>query len=190
MATRQKIKPLNITAETMRVQAATEAARMRQSKKALRESLKPEAPQPDPAALVHRGMDNALSYLTTLAEDAKALGQDFEAYVIEQAKPTPSAKRDGLSPATESMKAFRTASEHYIVGKNGNPHCGDDVAKLFADIPRDQVVNVLLKALKLDSNPYSHLNPGQQSMNLRNKARGAIKNGFLKLDDIRASMGV
>ena len=187
MATRSKIKPLSINAEVVRVQAATEQARKHASKKALKESLKPEARQPDPTAEVVKGLGNALAYLTTMAEDAKATDTDFEAYVLAQLEPTESTKKDNLSPATYSMRALRTASEHYVTGKNGNPHCGDEIGKALADLPRDEVIRVLIKALKLESNPYSHLNPGQQSMNLRNKARGALKNGFIKIEDIMTS---
>ena len=42
--------------------------------------------------------------------------------------------------------------------------------------------------MKLHGNPYAHLNPGQQSMNLRNKARAQLKAGLLKLADVEAAL--
>jgi hypothetical protein len=37
------------------------------------------------------------------------------------------------------------------------------------------MVPLIMKVMGLTSNPYEHLNQGQQSMNLRNRLRGAIR---------------
>jgi len=89
------------------------------------------------------------------------------------------------------MLALVEASKHYVKGTNGNPHCADALAMVLDGLTREAVVTLLgdfLFANKVteSSNPYKHLNPGQQSMNLRNKTRGALKNGLIKSSDLNA----
>ena len=86
------------------------------------------------------------------------------------------------------MLALRTAVKKYVVAPNGQPCCGDDLAEICGAYPREAVVAGLVAALGLGSNPYLHLNPGQQSMNLRNKARTALKNGVVTADQIRTAL--
>ncbi len=201
MATRAKIKPVNLAPDSVKAQAATEAKRKRQSKAA----LKAEVAKHDPAELVKAARfleeqtkltdPDAIAareakkkaeheaYLQALREDAAALGRDPDEYIAEQTASVP--KTDGYCGP---MLALRAAAKGYVKGKNGNPHCGDDLATLLDGLTRDQVVGVLIIAMKLPGNPYPHLNPGQQSMNLRNKARGQLKNGLLKSDDIQGAI--
>jgi hypothetical protein len=93
------------------------------------------------------------------------------------------------------MLALRQAAKTYVTGKNGNPHCADDVATALDGLTREQVVECLGKLLKernvIDSvNPYKHLNPGQQSMNLRNRLRGALKAGTVSMTQVnKAAIG-
>jgi len=198
MATRAKIKPVNLAPDAVKAQAATEAKRKRQSKAALRETAKPTpiAERKAGQVKVEASLDAQViaareakkkveheAYLQALREDAAALGRDPDEYIAEQTVSVP--KTDGYCGP---MLALRSAAKGYVKGKNGNPHCGDDLASLLDGLTRDQVVGVLIIAMKLPGNPYPHLNPGQQSMNLRNKARGQLKNGLLKSEDIQAAI--
>jgi hypothetical protein len=191
MATRAKIKPVNLAPDAVKAQAATEAKRKRESKAKLREATTPAKPKPEPkpapvvdqTALAAKKAAEHEAYLQALREDAAALGRDPDEYIAEQL--VEPAKQTGY---VGPMLALRAAAKGYVKGKNGNPHCGDDLASLLDGLTRDQVVGVLIIAMKLPGNPYPHLNPGQQSMNLRNKARGQLKNGLLKSEDIQAAI--
>jgi hypothetical protein len=184
--TRQPIKALNKSAETIAVQAKAEKQRKAASKKALKEATAPKtpkAPKPEPAAKsadAKKAEHDA--YVQALRIDAEALGVDPDTYVAEQLADTP--KSGYVGP----MLALRTAVKKYVVAANGQPCCGDDLASICGAYPREAVVAGLVAALGLGSNPYLHLNPGQQSMNLRNKARTAIKSGVLSADQIRAAL--
>lgn len=79
--------------------------------------------------------------------------------------------RDPASP----MGALADASTRYTKGENGQLNNGDELAQALGKVPAAQVVGVVLQTLGLAENPYPHLNYGQQSMNLRNKLRGAIR---------------
>lgn len=66
----------------------------------------------------------------------------------------------------------------YQKAENGQPSCGDDLATKLGKLNPSEVIKACLIALDLPNNPYLHLNIGQQSMNLRNKLRGALKKGL------------
>lgn len=63
----------------------------------------------------------------------------------------------------------------YKKAVNGQPCCGDRVATLLGTLAPAQVIRACIVAMALPANPYTHLNVGQQSMNLRNKLRGCFK---------------
>ena len=180
--TRQPVKALNPSPETVAKAAKADADRKKASKKALRESLKPTKPVPqireksDEAKAAERA-----AYIAALRVDAEALGVDPDTYVAEQLAET----KTGY---TGPMLALRRAVVNYVKAPNGQPCCGDDLAQVCGQYTREQVVTGLLVALALPSNPYAHLNPGQQSMNLRNKARAALKGGALTISQIRAAL--
>lgn len=69
----------------------------------------------------------------------------------------------------------RMAEGAYQKAVNGQPCCGDRIATLLGSLAPAQVIQACIIAMALPSNPYSHLNVGQQSMNLRNKLRGCFK---------------
>ena len=180
--TRQPVKALNPSPETVAKAAKADADRKKASKKALRESLKPTKPVPqireksDEAKAAERA-----AYIAALRVDAEALGVDPDTYVAEQLAET----KTGY---TGPMLALRRAVVNYVKAPNGQPCCGDDLAQVCGQYTREQVVTGLLVALALPSNPYAHLNPGQQSMNLRNKARAALKGGALTISQIRQAL--
>lgn len=117
----------------------------------------------------------------------------FEQYLAQQGfteAGTPRAASAVAKPGSYQgpMLALRAAAKSYVTGKNGNPHCNDWLAELLSGLTREQVVACLIAAMKLPGNPYLQLNPGQQSMNLRNKARGMAKAGTLTQGDLIAAI--
>ena len=207
---RQPIKALNKTAETIVKNAQAEKTRKRESKKALRESLKPEQPakpvKPIAEKTAEQRQAEQEAYIAALRVDAEATWfaglseveqeevnngerhcpEEFvQDYINKQLDGTP---KESTAKYTGPMLALRDAAKHYVTGKNGNPHNNDALAQALDGLSREEVVTTLIKAMKLESNPYLHLNPGQQSMNLRNKARGQIKNGFLTIEEIKAAV--
>jgi hypothetical protein len=184
--TRQPVKALNKSAETIAMQAKVEKQRKAASKKALKAAttpkvVKPSKPEPIAKSADAKKAEHA-AYVAALRIDAEALGVDPDTYVAEQLTDTP--KSGYIGP----MLALRTAVKKYVVAPNGQPCCGDDLASICGAYPREAVVAGLVAALGLGSNPYLHLNPGQQSMNLRNKARTALKNGVVTADQIRTAL--
>lgn len=207
--TRAPIKAINKSTASVAAGAAADKARKAASKKALAESLKP-APKPKAAPKVktpEQAQAEQEAYVATLRVDAEStwyttLNAVEQAEVDSGERQCPevyvqayiTAQLGGVKTTkTEAsyfgpMLVLRDAAKHYVTGKNGNPHCNDAMAQLLDGLERPQVVEVLIAALKLGNNPYSHLNPGQQSMNLRNKARGQMKAGILKAEDIQAAI--
>lgn len=184
--TRQPVKALNKSAETIAAQAKAEKQRKAASKKALKEATAPKTPKtpkavPAPKTADVKAAEHA-AYVQALRVDAEALGVDPDTYVAEQLADAP--KSGYVGP----MLALRTAVKKYVVAPNGQPCCGDDLAEICGAYARGAVVAGLVAALGLGSNPYLHLNPGQQSMNLRNKARTALKSGIITADQIRAAL--
>ena len=86
------------------------------------------------------------------------------------------------------MLALVAARRTYVTATNGILCNGDELALLCGQHTREVVVKALIDALKLAGNPYLHLNPGQQSMNLRNKARRAYKDGMLTMAEVAAAL--
>jgi hypothetical protein len=120
-------------------------------------------------------------------------GEEFATYLAAQGFNPDGTPNTGL-PGTAKpryngpMLALRRAAVNYVKPANGNPCNGDELATLLGELPRERVVRVLLGALGLSHNPYVHLNPGQQSMNLRNKARHAVKDGLITLAVVRGAI--
>lgn len=119
-------------------------------------------------------------------------GEDFTAFLAEQglnADGTPLAPVDkSKTPYDGPMITLKTARKHYVKAANGIECNGDPLALVCGQFSREIVVKGLIAAMKLPNNPYSHLNPGQQSMNLRNKARAQIKAGMLQMSEVEAEL--
>lgn len=195
---RAPVKSLNQTSEQVARAAAADKARKTESRRALRaaaktsKSVTPPAAKPVAApAVVNRSTEN----LEAAKLEAVALGVSFEAACesmgIDPATGLPQVEDKSLEILGYSgpMLALRERSKagHYVKGTNGNPHCGDAVADALQVLSREMVVRVCIKLLNLEGNPYLHLNPGQQSMNLRNKLRHAVKNGFVSAETVRTT---
>lgn len=184
--TRQPVKALNKSAEVVAANAKAERDRKIASKKALKaattpKAVKPAKPEPIAKSAEKKAAEHA-AYVQALRIDAEALGVDPDTYVAEQLAETPKSGYFG------PMLALRKAVVKYVKAENGQPCCGDDLANLCGRYTREAVVAGLVVALALPGNPYAHLNPGQQSMNLRNKARAAIKNGHIQIAAIEAAL--
>jgi hypothetical protein len=85
------------------------------------------------------------------------------------------------------MTALRDRSKKglYTRQPNGQPACGDEIATILGVLTPAQVIRACITAMDLPGNPYLHLNIGQQSMNLRNKLRGAMKRGEFGMGVVR-----
>lgn len=186
---RAPVKTVNKTASAVAKNAAAEKARKAASKAALKaaaggsakdevlaENLQAHATRPEQERVSREAADHA-AYLQTLREDAAALGVDPEAYIAEQLAPV-------KTKYTGPMLALKTARKAYVKAANGIQCNGDNLAMLCGQYPRETVVKGLIQALGLPGNPYLSLNPGQQSMNLRNKARHALKAGLVTSDHV------
>ena len=186
---RAPVKTVNKTASAVAKNAAAEKARKAASKAALKaaaggsvkaevlaENLQAHAARPEQERVSREAADHA-AYLQTLREDAAALGVDPEAYIAEQLAPV-------KTKYTGPMLALKTARKAYVKAANGIQCNGDNLAMLCGQYPRETVVKGLIQALGLPGNPYLSLNPGQQSMNLRNKARHALKAGLVTSDHV------
>lgn len=201
MNKRQPVKSLNQSSEQVARAAAVDKARKVESKKALRASLKKtEVTESVVVASAEAAVQSLADTINTVhaanlaaaREEAQVLGVSFEA-ACESMGVDPVTGHPTASDSTPilgysgPMLALRERSKagHYVKGTNGNPHCGDVVADALQVLSRERVVEVCIKLLNLEGNPYLHLNPGQQSMNLRNKLRHAVKSGFVTVDAVR-----
>lgn len=186
---RAPVKALNQTPANIRKASEAERARKQASKKALHAALDAEktAKKPKPVIIeptaeelqMKRDTEYA-NYLKALREDAAALGVDPEAYITEQLKPV-------KTQYTGPMLALKSARKTYVKAANGIQCNGDNLATLCGLHTREETVAALIIALGLPGNPYTHLNPGQQSMNLRNKARHQVNTGALSFAQIEAA---
>jgi len=111
-------------------------------------------------------------------EDAETLGEELDSEEDDQTDEQADAdEEDEATGYQGSMIRLRErlAEGAYQKAPNGQPCCGDRVATLLGSLQPAQVIRACIVAMALPSNPYSHLNIGQQSMNLRNKLRGCFK---------------
>ncbi len=116
---------------------------------------------------------------------AAAKAQAAEARAVERAaaKAEREARLAELGPQGK-MSALRDAKKNYVKSATGQLRTQDDLADALDSVPPHNVIPLAISLLQLPENPYSRLNTGQQSMNLRNKLRGAIKRGQLTIADV------
>jgi hypothetical protein len=136
-----------------------------------------------------RADQDAANALATAKADAEATGVTLEAMLADMgidAEGRPVAL-DDKTRYQGPMLALVSARKAYVKAANGILCNGDQLANICGKHDRATTVKALIVALKLPGNPYLALNPGQQSMNLRNKARNALKNGVLTLAEVQAA---
>lgn len=75
------------------------------------------------------------------------------------------------------MLGLRTRSIEgkYVKALNGQPCCGDTLAEMLGSYAAQQVIRICAIALDIPADTYAHLNVGQQSMNMRNRLRAALR---------------
>lgn len=103
-------------------------------------------------------------------------GDDEEADEAEGEEEAES--RDIIDPKYRELYA-RTKS----VSGNRSYDKGDELAELLRGFSPDQVIELA----GLESNVWSHLNPGQRSMNARNNIRNQVKKGTMTMAFIRSN---
>jgi len=144
----------------------------------------------------------------TQASEAKLAEREAKLAEREAAKAAKAAEREAAKAARQAareaaraeraaklaelgerpkMLALRSAKERYVKAKNGFLRSDDDIARAFDGLAPDRTIAVCMNLLGLGANPYTHLNIGQQSMNLRNKLRTAVKRGVISIDAVRAA---
>lgn len=195
MATRQAPKALNKDARTIQANADADKARKAASKKALKEASKlvkdnalitTAEPKPEPAPEVDHSADN----LDAARIEAEATGMSFEEACDSMGidpktgKPVEPEKSRYSGP----MLALVAARRSYVKAANGIQCNGDEIATSLGNLSRPDVISACMSLLNLESNPYAHLNPGQQSMNLRNKLRHAVKSGKVDMVAVRIAV--
>jgi len=82
----------------------------------------------------------------------------------------------------------RLKAGKYQKAANGQPCCGDLIATIFGTLKPEDTIRACVIALGIGHNPYTHLNIGQQSMNLRNRVRNAYKRGEFGFGVIREAV--
>lgn len=117
------------------------------------------------------------------AEEAANLAREAEEMAREAAKPV-------IDGYVGPMLALRSRSKAgaYTKAANGQLCCADDVASILGALQPHDVIRACVIAMALPSNPYTHLNIGQQSMNLRNKLRGCLKRGEFGMGVLREAV--
>lgn len=181
-------------AEADKAKRAAKAQERKQTKAT--KSAPASTPAIDPAAVATKQQAEREAALKTMAEDygvfkAEWVGESgvpcpsFDEWMASQGyNPDGSVRVQDKATYQGSMLALVTARKHYVKAANGILCNGDLLATALGGLNRAQVIDVLVRALGLGSNPYTALNPGQQSMNLRNRARVSVRKGTLKLEDI------
>ena len=107
-------------------------------------------------------------------EDAEILGEELDDQEDDEVAEAEDDEEGGYAGPMLRLRE-RLAEGAYQKAPNGQPCCGDRVATLLGTLKPLQVIRACMIAMALPSNPYAHLNVGQQSMNLRNKLRGCFK---------------
>lgn len=102
--------------------------------------------------------------------------------------PTDAAPGLPISPMRGLRERLKAGA--YMKMPNGQPANGDEVATVLGNLEPLEVVKALMIAFDHKSNFYGHLNVGQQSMNYRNKFRGALKRGELGMGVLREAVEV
>lgn len=122
---------------------------------------------------------------------AKKAEQAEKAEARAKAKAERQARLEALAAEgknyTGSMLALadRVKQGVYVKGSTGQLRSNDELAQALDGIGPDDVIRIGLDVLKIEDNPYVKLNVGQQSMNLRNRMRGAIKKETLTIATIQ-----
>jgi hypothetical protein len=121
------------------------------------------------------------------AKEAKATAKAEATAAKAQARADAKAAREArlaeLGPQSK-MSALRDAKKNYVKSATGLLRSNDELAQALDTVTATNVIPMALVLLKLEENPYARLNVGQQSMNLRNRLRGALKKGLVTIAQV------
>ena len=91
-----------------------------------------------------------------------------------------------LSAGTISMIGLRDAKNIYVKATNGQLRSTDPLAEALDAVQPADTVKLAMALLNEPVNKYAALNVGQQSMNYRNRLRGAVRAGTVTVAAIAA----
>jgi hypothetical protein len=154
--------------------AAAEAAKAKIAEKAAKNAAKAEAKEKADATKAEKST-------ATAEARAKAKAEREERIAALQAE---GRKYIGSMIALTD----RVKTGVYIKGTTGQLRCTDELAEALDGVGPNGVVQLAKHLLNEETNKYAHLNVGQQSMNYRNRMRGAITKGALTLDAVKAAI--
>jgi len=131
-------------------------------------------------ALIKADRDEASNVAKAAAIEDKA--------IAKQAKVDARAQflldNPGMRSSSMLALAERAKSGAYIKSVSGQLRSVNPLADLLDGVSVDDVIRLAKEVLNISENPYTKLNTGQQSMNFRNRMRGALAKGTLTLDMI------
>jgi hypothetical protein len=127
-------------------------------------------------AAVTRAANRAASLLDPKQATAKRMAEELAAELDTTVEDAHIEIATGYTGPMLALRE-RLAAGAYSKAINGQPCCGDAIAIKLGTLNPAQVIRACIIAMNLPANPYTHLNVGQQSMNLRNKLRGCMKRG-------------
>lgn len=96
------------------------------------------------------------------------------------------AKAKGLN-YVGSMLALRDAKNSYVKGTNGRLRSTDELAVALDAVEPLGTITIAKELLKPENDPYAALNVGQQSMNWRNRLRGALRKKTVTIEQVIAA---
>lgn len=130
--------------------------------------------------------DKAAARLAAVQAKNHSTKEERAAAKAERAERIAALDPDGKRKYVGSMLALadRVKQGVYVKSATGQLRSNNELAQLLDAVPVVHVITLAKIVLELPENPYIQLNTGQQSMNLRNRMRGAIKKGTLTLDAI------
>ena len=167
------------------VQAVTDHSDQKAAKAAEREAAKAARDAAKAAAAAEKQAKAEARAQAQAAKESEKQAKAQARAAARAAKEAAAAEAAQSGVYAGSMLALRDARARYVKAMNGRLRSTDDIAIIFDAVEPKDVVAIALQALQLGANPYTRLNIGQQSMNLRNRLRGALKKGIVTLDAIR-----
>jgi chemotaxis protein histidine kinase CheA len=160
------------------VQAVTDHSDQKAAKAAEREAAKAAREAAKAAAAAEKQAKAEARAQAQAAKESEKLAKAQARADARAAKEAAAATAAQSGVYVGSMLALRDARARYVKAMNGRLRSTDDIATVFDAVEPRDVVAIALEALQLGYNPYTRLNIGQQSMNLRNRLRGALKKGY------------
>ncbi len=158
------------TAQDLKSEAALAKIAIKAEKKAAADNAKAER---EAAKLAKAGVNTA----------------EREAAKLERAARIEALKAEGKNYVGSMLAlADRVKQGIYVKSATGQLRSTDELAVAFDGVGPLGVVQVAMFVLGEEANKYAALNIGQQSMNYRNRLRGAVTKGTVTLDQIKEAI--